>query len=92
MPLNKISRILMPALLSLSTASFAVQAAERGRITSLQGNADLLQRNLAPGMGTPTFVNGEASDSAALDNNVNNLEGLHISQNRLLAPNLTEMY
>ncbi|TGG91618.1 MAG: hypothetical protein ERJ67_07685 [Aphanocapsa feldmannii 277cV] len=88
MPLNKISRILMPALLSLSTASFsfAVQAAERGRIRSLQGNADLLQRNLALGMGTPTFVNGAASDSAVLDNNMNNLEGLHISQNRLSAP------
>ena len=88
MPLNKISRILMPALLSLSTASFSfpVQAAERGRIRSLQGNADLLQRDLALGMGTPTFVNGAASDSAALDNNVNNLEGLHISQNRLSTP------
>ncbi|TGG90815.1 MAG: hypothetical protein ERJ67_08755 [Aphanocapsa feldmannii 277cV] len=88
MPLNKISRILMPALLSLSTASFsfAVQAAERGRIRSLQGKADLLQHDLAPGINTPTFVNGGARDSAALDNNMNNLEGLHISQNRLSAP------
>ena len=37
-------------------------------------------------MGTPTFVNREATDSAALENSVNNLEGLHINQNWLTAP------
>ncbi|TGG87743.1 MAG: hypothetical protein ERJ69_00420, partial [Aphanocapsa feldmannii 288cV] len=34
----------------------------------------------------PRFVKGEASDRAALQSNLNKLERLHISQNRLTAP------
>ena len=82
MPFNKVSRILLATLLGLSTASLTVQASQRGKITSLQGSGGPLQRGLSPGMATPTFVNGAASDSVALDN-VNNFEKLHISQSRL---------
>ena len=82
MSFDKMSRILLTALLSLSSASLTVQAAEGGRITSLQGSNSPLQRELPLGMDMPTFVNGGATDSAALDN-VNKFERLHISQNQL---------
>ena len=85
MPFNKASRILLAALLGLSSASLTVQAAQRGRITLLEGSGGSLQRGIPPGMATPTFVNGAASDSVALDN-VNSFERLYISQSRLMIP------
>ncbi|TGG92595.1 MAG: hypothetical protein ERJ67_05675, partial [Aphanocapsa feldmannii 277cV] len=86
MPLLKLSRVLMLGCLSFSTVAFTAQVTEQGRLTPPQSNAGPLQPGLALGMGTPTFINREATDSTALENSVNNLEGLHISQNRLTAP------
>ena len=85
MPFNKASRILLAALLGLSSASLTVQAAQRGRITLLEGSGGPLQRGIPPGMATPMFVNGTASDSVALDD-VNSFERLYISQSRLMIP------
>ena len=85
-PGSKLSRLLMLGWLGLSTACLSVEAAEQGRLRSPQGHGTPLQSGLAPGIDMPRFVKAEASDRAALQNNLNNLEGLHISQNRLTAP------